>query len=73
MTLTEQAKVLSRGRNIHRLYKTVENWQLAIDLGLVDDRDSAIKLCFALGLYVNGAKGHTNFNKMVEHINKDNK
>ena len=73
MTLTEQAKVLSRGRNIHRKRDTVTNDQLAIDLGLANGKREAVKLCHELGLFAWGAKGHTNFNKMVEHINKDSK
>ncbi len=59
---------MARARQWHRRRDTVTNAQLAIDIGLEDNRKNAVNFCHSLGLYADGAKCHTDLNKMIEHI-----
>lgn len=68
ITKTQKAMIMSRARLWHRNRATITNAQLAIDIGLCDNRKQSVNFCHALGLYADGAKGHTNLNKMLEHI-----
>lgn len=70
MTPLEQANIMCCARRIHKRTASTENWKLAVEMELAKDRDSAVKLCLSLGLYVNGAKGHTCIDKMTEYLNQ---
>lgn len=70
MTLTEQARTMSVARASHKRPASTTNVKLAMDYFDMSNNE-AVALCQKLGLHYWGF--HTNFNKMVEHINKDNK
>lgn len=56
MKLLEIANIMHCVRRCHRRAKTVENWQMAIDCGVVVGYKEAKALCLELGLYPFGKK-----------------
>ncbi len=69
MTPTEQANTMAAARLIHKRQATVENAQLAIDIGLAVGRKDSERLCLDLGLHPWGkGKNYTKLETMLKHI-----
>ncbi len=71
MTRLEKANLMANARYWHRHRGTVTNVTLALNLGIAENKDEAIKLCHSLGLYAFGKRHDTKLEVMTDYINKE--